>query len=274
MIQKINEYLETLVQEKGILYDAMRYSLCGGGKRLRPQLAMLAGEAMGGEPMEALPYGAAVECIHTYSLIHDDLPCMDDDDLRRGRPTCHKKYGEAIALLAGDGLLTLAFSVASCAPLAPEKNAAACRIIANYAGALGMVQGQTMDMTMQHASKDEILTMYTHKTSGLLRAAVGVGAVSAGGHGDELDAFAKNLGIAFQLQDDLLDIFGDAAVLGKPIHSDEKNEKNTILSILGAEETKKLVLEYTEAAMDALAPFGKKGEKLRALAESLVERKM
>lgn len=257
------------------MYDAMRYSLCGGGKRLRPQLAMMAAAALGGREEDALPYGAAIECIHTYSLIHDDLPCMDDDDLRRGRPTCHKQFDEATALLAGDGLLTLAFSVASAAPLLPEQNLAAVRVLSEAAGAYGMVQGQVLDMTLAgDADTGAILEMYRHKTGALLRAAVSLGSIAAGGRGNELDAFSTNLGVAFQLQDDILDIVGDTAVLGKPVRSDIKNEKHTVVSVIGLEKAREWVRTYTAAAIEALAPLGAHGGELAALAQSLVERKM
>ncbi len=272
--KRIEEFLKALIPEEGRLYDAMRYSLCAGGKRLRPQLAMMAAAALGGREEDALYYGAAIECIHTYSLIHDDLPCMDDDDLRRGLPTCHKKFDEATAVLAGDGLLTLAFSIAANAPLSKEKNLAAVRVLSESAGAYGMVQGQVLDMTLSSATEEDILNMYSHKTGALLRAAVSLGVIAAGGRGDELEEFATNLGVAFQIQDDLLDIYGDEKTLGKPVHSDAKNEKNTVVSLIGVERAREWVRTYTEAAIAALSPLGKNGEELAALAGSLVERKM
>lgn len=272
--QKIEAYLNALIPEEGLLYDAMRYSLLAGGKRLRPQLAMMAAAAFGGREEDALPYGAAIECIHTYSLIHDDLPCMDDDDLRRGRPTCHKQFDEATAVLAGDGLLTLAFSIAANAPLSCEQNLAAVRVLSESAGAYGMVEGQVLDMTIKGADVEKILEMYRYKTGALLRAAVSLGVIAAGGKGDELDAYAVNLGVAFQLEDDILDICGNTEKLGKPINSDTKNEKNTVISVIGIEEGKRWVRKYTEKATEALLPFGEKGEPLRRLAESLIEREM
>ncbi|MBQ7036967.1 MAG: polyprenyl synthetase family protein [Clostridia bacterium] len=271
---QIEEYLKSIIKEEGLLYDAMRYSLLGGGKRLRVQLAMMASAALGGKEEDALPYGAALECIHTYSLIHDDLPCMDDDDLRRGRPTLHKQFDEATAVLAGDGLLTLAFSIAARAPLSPQQNLAAVKVLSDSAGAYGMVEGQVLDMTLSGASEDEILEMYRYKTGALLCAAVSLGAIAAGGKGDELRTFAENLGVAFQIQDDILDIIGDEAILGKPVKSDQKNEKNTVVSIIGIEEAKKRVRLYTEKAIDSLAPFMPNAQALSALAESLIERKM
>lgn len=272
--QKIEAYLHALIPEEGLLYDAMRYSLLAGGKRLRPQLAMMAAAAFGGKEEDALPYGAAIECIHTYSLIHDDLPCMDDDDLRRGRPTCHKAFDEATAVLAGDGLLTLAFSVAANAPLSCAQNLAAVKVLSESAGAYGMVEGQVLDMTLEGAETEEILKMYSYKTGALLRAAVSLGVIAAGGRGDELDAYASNLGVAFQIEDDILDICGNAEKLGKPVNSDTKNEKNTVISVIGVEEGKRWVRRYTEKATEALLPFGEKGEELRRLAESLIEREM
>ena len=272
--QKIEAYLQSLIPEEGLLYDAMRYSLLAGGKRLRPQLSMMAAAACGGKEEDALPYGAAIECIHTYSLIHDDLPCMDDDDLRRGRPTLHKAFDEATAVLAGDGLLTLAFSVAARAPLSDKQNLSAIRVLSESAGAYGMVEGQVLDMTMRGAETEKILEMYRYKTGALLRAAVSLGVIAAGGEGTELDAYAQNLGVAFQLEDDILDICGSAEKLGKPINSDAKNEKNTVISVIGVEEGKKWVREYTEKAIAALEPFGEKGAALCHLAESLIEREM
>ncbi len=272
--KQIEEYLNALITKEGLLYDAMRYSLCSGGKRLRPQLAMMASAALGKKEEDALPYGAALECIHTYSLIHDDLPCMDDDDLRRGRPTCHKQFDEATAVLAGDGLLTLAFEVAAKAPLSDAQNLAAVRVLSESAGAYGMVQGQVLDMTLSTPTEEEILEMYRYKTGALLRAAVSLGTIAAGGKGDELEEFAVNLGVAFQIQDDILDIVGDTAILGKPVQSDLKNEKNTVVSIIGLERAKQCVRTYTQAAIQSLAPLGVRGEALSALAKSLVERKM
>ncbi len=274
MIRKIEAYLETLIKEEGRLYDAMRYSLLGGGKRLRPHLAMLSAKALGGRAEDAIPYGAALECIHTYSLIHDDLPSMDDDDLRRGRPTCHKAFDEATAILAGDGLLTLAFSIAANAPLSERQNLAAVRVLSESAGAYGMVEGQVRDMTLHNAGAEEILEMYRYKTGALISAAVSLGAIAAGGEGEELRTFAENLGVAFQIRDDILDIEGDAALLGKPTNSDIKNDKNTVISCIGLARGKEWVHSYTEAAIEALAPFGEKANALRALAESLIERKM
>ena len=274
MKNKINTYLENLITEEGILYDAMRYSLCAGGKRLRPHIAMLTAEAMGADPMIALPYGAAVECIHTYSLIHDDLPCMDDDDLRRGKPTCHKKFGEAVALLAGDGLLTMAFTVIASAPLSASQNVMASKVLAHYAGASGMVQGQVLDMTLQKNDAEAIMEMYRHKTGGLFRASAALGAIAAGGAGTEFDVFAKNLGAAFQIQDDILDVTATTEVLGKPVNSDEKNDKNTIVSIFGVQKAKEMVRTFTDTAIESLLPFGEKGEALRALAVNLIEREM
>ncbi len=272
--KQIEAYLNTLIQEDGLLYDAMRYSLLGGGKRLRVQLAMMAAAALGGKEEDGLYYGAALECIHTYSLIHDDLPCMDDDDLRRGRPTCHKQFDEATAVLAGDGLLTLAFSLAANAPLSTAQNLAAVKVLSESAGAYGMVQGQVLDMTLHNPSEEEILNMYRHKTGALLRAAVSLGAIAAGGRGDELDAFAENLGVAFQIQDDILDIIGDEAVLGKPVNSDAKNEKNTVVSIIGIETAKERVRFFTKKAIEALASFRPNADELVSLAESLIEREM
>lgn len=273
--QQIEDFLSALIPEKGLLYDAMRYSLLAGGKRLRPHLSMLAAECMGGNPSDALHYGAALECIHTYSLIHDDLPCMDDDDLRRGRPTLHKQYDEATAVLAGDALLTLAFSVAAKAPLSARQNLAAVEVLSRASGAYGMVEGQMLDMTLSpDASREEILKMYSYKTGALIRAAVSLGCIAAGGTGEELLEYSTNLGIAFQIQDDILDIVGDEKLLGKPVHSDDKNEKNTVVSRIGLEEAREWVKKYTDLAVESLAFLGEKGTPLAILANNLVGREI
>lgn len=265
-------FLENLISEKGLIYDAMKYSLMAGGKRLRPRIAMMTCEALGGEARDAVPYAAAVECVHTYSLIHDDLPSMDNDDLRRGKPTCHKRFDEATAILAGDGLLTLAFEIIADCPLPAEQNIKAVKVLSKAAGAYGMVLGQTIDMTLKNGSREEVLNMYEKKTGALICAAASLGAIAAGGSGEEFNVFSYNLGAAFQIRDDILDIEGDEKAIGKPVRSDDKNEKNTIITVTGIDEGKRLVREYTKRAIDALQFLGERGEPLKKLAESLIER--
>lgn len=271
---EFEDFLENLITEKGLIYDAMKYSLMAGGKRLRPRLAMMACEALGGKAWDAVYYGAAIECVHTYSLIHDDLPSMDNDDMRRGKPTCHKKFGEATAILAGDGLLTLAFEIIADCPLTAEQNIKAVKVLSRAAGAYGMVLGQTMDMTLKNGSREEVLSMYEKKTGALICAAASLGAIAAGGSGEEFNNFSYNLGAAFQIRDDILDIEGNEKDLGKPLRSDDRNEKNTIITITGTDEGKRLVNEYTKCATDALKFLGERGAPLKKLAESLIERTM
>ena len=261
------------------LYDAMEYSLLGGGKRIRPVLTLETCRMCGGDPELALPFACAVEMIHTYSLIHDDLPCMDDDDLRRGKPTNHKVYGEATAVLAGDGLLTAAFETAleGSAGLPPERTLAAAACLAQAAGARGMVGGQALDIAAQgrSVSRSEVEYLQRCKTGALLSAAAEMGCIVAGS-GEEARAavrrYAQKLGLAFQVRDDMLDVEGDEATLGKPVGSDRANEKTTFVALLGMDACRELVEKLTREAVEALAPFGEAGGFLRWLAQSLADR--
>ncbi len=254
------------------LLKAMRYSLLAGGKRLRPALALGAAEIIAGEDAPALPAACALEMIHTYSLIHDDLPAMDNDDFRRGRPTSHKVFGEASAILAGDGLLTMAFDVAAeCGDLR------VVREIAQAAGAEGMVGGQQLDLEAEGRALtlDALRQIHARKTGALIRVSVRVGAMIAGARPEQLDAltcYGEHLGIAFQIADDILDITGDAGTLGKPIGSDAVNQKATYPALLGLEEARALAHEAAAAALEALAPFGREADTFRALARFVVER--
>lgn len=233
----------------------------------------------GGNPEDALPFACGVEMIHTYSLIHDDLPAMDDDDLRRGRPTNHKVYGEATAVLAGDGLLTAAFE-AMLAPgqaLPPERIVLAAGILARAAGGAGMVGGQILDMAGEERALTlaEVEELQRLKTGALITAALEMGWAVAGGTEEQREAlrrYGAALGLAFQIQDDILDVVGDEAALGKPIGSDARSGKTTFVTLKGVDGCRALVARLTEQAAEALAPFGGEGAELRALAESLADR--
>ncbi len=265
-------------EPRGDLYDAMEYSLLAGGKRIRPVLTLECCRMCGGEPETALPLAGAVEMIHTYSLIHDDLPCMDDDDLRRGRPTNHKVYGEATAVLAGDALLTAAFEVIlDAGSLPPECLLTAAAVLARAAGGWGMVGGQVLDMAGEgHAlSLSEVEELQRMKTGALITAAAEMGCVAAGGAQEQRAAvrrYAEKLGLAFQIQDDILDVVGNAAALGKSVGSDARSEKTTFVTLKGVETCRKLVRRLTEEAKEALAVFGCEKEHLCWLADNLASR--
>lgn len=241
------------------LFEAMEYSLLAGGKRLRPIFAFDFCR-MCGKPWEnAAPFAAAIEMIHTYSLIHDDLPCMDNDDFRRGRPTNHKVYGEGLAVLAGDALLTDAFAVASTAKLSnPEDMAFAIGVLSESAGSLGMVGGQVLDIMSEHreCTEQEVLDIQSRKTGGLINAACVLGTIAGGGNEDQLRAasqFAGALGLAFQIRDDMLDVIGTQEEMGKGVGTDET--KNTFVRIYGIEKCEELVNRYTDIAIAALDVF-------------------
>lgn len=257
---------------QGEVVRAMRYSLSSGGKRIRPVLTLAACEALGGREEEALPFAGAVEMIHTYSLIHDDLPCMDDDDLRRGRASNHKVFGEATALLAGDALLTYAFESVLASPLDKERKTEALYVLAHHAGVFGMIGGQVLDMEgeRQPLSADDLGAMHAMKTGALIRAAVSMGCLAAGGEALALDAYAEALGRAFQLKDDLLDATATTAQLGKTAGSDEKNDKSTFLRLYGKTRTQAMLDEATQKAIDALDG---RSLFLKQLAVYLLERK-
>ena len=267
-------------QADSAVCEAMRYSVCVGGKRIRPVLMLEAYRLCGGGDDGALPFACALEMIHTYSLIHDDLPCMDDDDLRRGQPSCHKKFGEATALLAGDALLTHAFTVCAESELAKRCPARALRavgLLSKLAGAAGMIGGQEIDLAFEgkRISLETLRTMDAKKTGALIRAACEIGAVLAGGSEEEIAAlqkYAEHLGQAFQIVDDILDVEGDTATLGKPVGSDAENEKSTYVSLLGLERSKAAAAAHTEQAKEALAVFGENAAFLSALAEQLKQR--
>ena len=258
------------------LFSSMRYSLLAGGKRLRPIFVFDFCSMCGGDPEIATPFATAVEMVHTYSLIHDDLPCMDNDDYRRGRLTNHKVYGEAIAVLAGDALLTAAFSQIACSRLDAKARIDAVNVLANCAGEVGMVGGQVLDMMSEQriCTENEVLDIQSRKTGALIRAACMMGVIAGQGSVEQLHAaseFASNLGLAFQIRDDMLDVIGDAATLGKATGVDTC--KNTFVRLYGLEKCDELVKEYTNKAIDALQVFNS-AEYMKELAYKLTERKV
>lgn len=255
---------------------AMEYSLINGGKRLRPVFALEFARACGGSREDALPLACAMEYIHTYSLIHDDLPCMDNDDMRRGKPSCHKAFGEDTALLAGDALLTHAFEIVSDSDLPSDIIASAVSLLAQNSGVLGMIGGQVIDLKYEkeNPTVNQLLTVYKMKTGALISAACLMGCISAGATDEQLSAaskFAYSLGVAFQIQDDILDIIGDEEKLGKPVGSDAENDKITYATLVGVDKAKADVKRLTDAAVEQLKYFDNT-EFLENLAYSLVNR--
>ena len=277
----IQQYLEEYYsrfdsQPQKQLFEAIRYSLLAGGKRLRPIFAFEFCRLAGGDWKNAAPFAAAIEMIHTYSLIHDDLPCMDNDDYRRGRLTNHKVFGEAMAVLAGDALLTDAFALASTAKLPnPAQMSLAIGVLSENAGSLGMVGGQVLDMLSQQreCSEQEVLDIQSRKTGALINAACVLGAIAGGAGEAQIKAaagFAGCLGLAFQIRDDMLDVIGDAGELGKATGHDA--DKNTFVRLYGLEKCEELVQKYTNAAIEQLQAFQDTGD-LISLAQSLTARR-
>ncbi|MDO5142661.1 MAG: polyprenyl synthetase family protein [Eubacteriales bacterium] len=260
------------------IFEAARYSLLAGGKRLRPMIVLAFCRLCGGQTAQALSFACALEMIHTYSLIHDDLPCMDDDDLRRGRPSCHRAFDEVTAVLAGDGLLTAAFETAAEAPLPAETVLAGIRCLGRAAGMNGMIAGQVLDLGAEHRQieLDALRLLQDLKTGCLLRAACELGCIAAGRQdADTLAAarrYGEKLGLAFQIQDDILDIEGDAAALGKTVGKDARDEKSTFPALLGLEDCRALVRELTDEAVAALPGAPADRAFLTELAYSLVGR--
>ena len=261
-----------------VLLDAMRYSLLAGGKRIRPVLLLKFCEAAGGERSAALPAACGIEMLHTYSLIHDDLPCMDNDDLRRGKPTCHKVFGETNAVLAGDALQSAAYGAVLSSPVAPERTAAMTKTLAFAAAEQGMCGGQYLDTSKEGlpVTEDELYEIHRLKTGALLRAACVMGVQCAGGTAEQVSAaedFAMNLGLAFQIRDDVLDTISTVDELGKPIGSDAAEKKTTFVSLLGVEECSRLVHEHTEKAKSAIAGLFSDTDFLCWLADVLADRR-
>lgn len=260
------------------LRESMAYSVMAGGKRLRPVLVLLACEACGGNAVDALPAACAIEMVHTYSLIHDDLPAMDDDDLRRGKPTNHKQFGEAMAILAGDALLTLAFQIMA-QDIQPQNVAAACcSDLAAAAGATGMVAGQVADLEAEDAGIEEIQhleNIHRRKTGRLLSCALSLGARIAGAEWElrnHLIEYGKCVGLAFQITDDLLDVSGCCETLGKQAQKDAHHGKLTYPSLLGVEASRERAAGLIAAARNRLTSLGEKGQKLSALADFIIQR--
>lgn len=263
----VEDYLSQLCREGeryADLQEAMEYSLMAGGKRIRPVLVLETCRMCGGDPQQALPFAAAVEMVHTYSLIHDDLPAMDDDQLRRGRPTNHVVYGEATAILAGDGLLTAAFGQLASAQLPAQRIVEAVRCLSEAAGPEGMVGGQALDMAGEGRAmtRRELEQLQSLKTGALIAAAAQLGCIAAGGSEEQMQKvkrYAQALGRAFQVRDDMLDVTSSDTELGKPVGSDRVNEKNTFVTALGLSGCSQLMEQLTQEAVDALEGFEEAG---------------
>lgn len=265
-------------KQSNTLFEAMRYSLMAGGKRIRPMIVLQFCKAVGGSIEQALPVACAVEMLHTYSLIHDDLPCMDDDALRRGKPTNHIVYGECIATLAGDALQAAAFETLSNSNFPAEIVVKMVKILSKAAGPTGICLGQTLDMLGEgkKLTLDELTTIHHHKTSALLIAAAQLGVAAAGGKESQLKAaeeYAYHLGLAFQVQDDILDYTGTTEALGKPVGSDKANSKTTFLTLMGLHDASHIVNDQTHYAIAALHNNFKNTDFLEALAIYMEERK-
>ncbi len=275
---QLGHYLECGPDCPARLREAMAYSLLAGGKRLRPILVLLACEACGGDVDAAMPAACAIEMIHTYSLIHDDLPAMDDDELRRGRPTCHVQFGEGLAILAGDGLLTLAFEIMAGDVKPPEVAAACCAELAAAAGVVGMVAGQVADLDAEYSEVTDIQQLeeiHRRKTGRLIACAGILGARIAGSNAEILqsvDVYGKCVGLAFQIADDLLDITGNRVRMGKGVQKDADHGKMTYPRLLGEQQSRQKAHQLVEQACQAIAPLGERSPRLEALAHFIVER--
>ncbi|NLL63556.1 MAG: polyprenyl synthetase family protein [Ruminococcaceae bacterium] len=264
-INLINVTLDDYLSVRGLPYqivaDACKYSVENGGKRLRPIIVLEFCKLCKGNIADAISFACALEMIHTYSLIHDDLPCMDNDIFRRGQESCHKKFGEDYALLAGDALLTYAFQIASNAGVPPAKTVRCIRALANYAGIFGMIGGQTLDIQNEgrkDLTLEELAETHRLKTGALFRAAAEIGCITGNATCQQYDAariFAENIGIAFQIIDDVLDVIGNPEELGKEVGQDIENDKVTYVTLLGVEGAKKLAEKHTEKAIKALKTF-------------------
>ncbi|MGE0085368.1 MAG: polyprenyl synthetase family protein [Desulfococcaceae bacterium] len=281
--EKIDRALNRMLPENPArLVSAMRHSLMAGGKRLRPVLCLAAAEAVGGSPGTAMNSACALEMIHTYSLIHDDLPAMDNDELRRGKPTCHMAFDEATAILAGDALLTLAFEILSAGEKLTGDQALrhleVIRIISHAAGHRGMVEGQMQDMAAENAllNREQLEILHSLKTGALIQAAVQCGALLGGGspeQTDKLGIYAKNIGLAFQVTDDILNVEGDPEIMGKAAGTDQNRSKSTWPSLMGMEKSRIFVRELVSRAVLSLEGFDSKSKPMRAIAEYIPQRK-
>ena len=283
--QQINVALEKILHASipsEPIVEAMKYSLMAGGKRIRPVLCLAAAEAVGGKPQAVLPAACALEIVHTYSLIHDDLPAMDNDDLRRGKPTCHVAFDEATAILAGDALLTLAFQVLSSVQSTTGNQASGwlkvIHIISTAAGYRGMIRGQMLDMAAegQHLTVAELKSMHALKTGALIEASLLCGALLADARKRQMDilkTYARSIGLAFQVTDDILNVEGNPKIMGKAVGTDELREKSTYPAILGLERSRQFAKNLVNEALQALENFDKKADPLRALATYIIDRK-
>lgn len=277
--ERLAKILPRLPAPSAVLYDSMCYSLLAGGKRLRPVFFLTVAKSFGLQEEDLLDFACGLEMIHTFSLIHDDLPAMDNDDTRRGKPSCHKAFGEAPAILAGDGLLIHAFAVmaGSGSHIPTERKLEALRQVSLAAGLEGMLVGQTADITTEDQQKtiEELAWIDCYKTGALFKSALTSAAILAGASKEELqalEAFGNHFGVAFQIIDDILDVTGDQEKVGKPIGSDLKNSKDTYVSLLGLAQAKQAAFDASQAAVAALAPLGEKGAVLADLTQYLLER--
>ena len=272
-----SKYFEHSDPDLARVSDAMKYSALGGGKRIRPFIVTEVCEMLGADKETVMPLACALECVHTYSLIHDDLPCMDNDDFRRGKPTCHKVYGEELALLAGDGLLTYAFEIiADADKLSDKSKIRAVKYLSNLAGICGMVGGQTIDLESEgkNISIEKLEKLHRLKTGALLRCAALLGTLDSDISDSELERieeYASKIGLAFQIADDILDVTADENELGKPVGSDAQNEKVTYLSFMSIEDAKKYAKELAAQAKESIKGF-ENNESLSYLADYIVDR--
>lgn len=280
----INKELELFLKKKNnlqsVIYDAVNYSVFAGGKRIRPILTLGSYELFDYDILVPMPFACAVEMIHTYSLIHDDLPAMDNDDYRRGKLSCHKKFGEDIAILAGDALLNKAyeiiFNLSKSNDISLDIILEAGKILSHASGSEGMIGGQVVDLNHKEGNLDVLKYLHSHKTGALINASCKIGGVLGGADESDLkalDDFSKNLGLAFQIKDDILDVEGKKDEMGKSSGSDIENNKLTYVSLIGIEKAKKLEKELTEKSISSLDYFGSNGKCLKELAESLLNRK-
>ncbi len=278
----LRRFLPPETAEPTLIHRAMHYSIFGGGKRLRPVLVLAAAEAVGGAPEPFLPVAAALELIHTYSLIHDDLPAMDDDDFRRGRPTSHRVFGEAVAILAGDALLTEAFGLLTAPDCVkrhdPKRLLTVIQEIAAAAGSRGMVGGQTLDIDSEGQAVDaaHLESVHRHKTGALIRASLRAGALLAGASEGQLQAitaYGEAVGLAFQIADDILNVEGEAATTGKAVGSDAAKGKATYPAVHGLPEAKARAAALVAEALRALTPLNARADPLRGIARFIVERR-
>jgi geranylgeranyl diphosphate synthase type II len=282
--QQVNDWLVRLLPPAASsrIADAMGYSVMAGGKRLRPVLCLASAEAVDGRSEDALIAAVALELIHTYSLIHDDLPAMDDDARRRGKPTCHVAFDEATAILAGDALLTLAFQLLASqkgtAGVPADRQLQVIHVVAAAAGYEGMIGGQMADIASEghRIALSKLEQLHLMKTGALINAAIKTGAILGGGTLEQiqhLDSYAQNLGLAFQITDDILNVEGDPALLGKAVGTDEQKKKSTYPALLGLEESRKLAANRVKEALQSLEYFDKKADPLRAVAQYIIDRK-